>query len=97
MTRYYKGDVVKHLGIVYLVTDDFESDDQFTEYDLVHYLEVYTPTITLVGKTGGQQTIDAGSLIRQGKIWLNPGISSATDGAGILAADTIQVNFLRNL
>ena len=96
-TQYYKGDVVKYQNIVYLVTDDYESDVTFTEYDLINYLEVYTPTMTLVGKTGGQQTIGNGTLIRQGKIWLNPGISSATDGMGILAADTIQVNFLRSL
>lgn len=51
----------------------------------------------IVGKTGGQQIITAGSLIRQGQTWLNPGLGSAADGLGILAADTIQVNFLRSL
>jgi hypothetical protein len=96
-TQYKKGDIIKNQNIVYRVTSDYESDAAFTEYDFKNHLEVYNPSMTLIGKTGGQQTISNGTLIRQGRTWLTPGIGSAADGLGILAANSIQVNFLRNL
>ena len=96
-TQYKKGDIVKHQNIVYRVKSDYTSEVEFTEKDLTDYLEVYNPTMTLIGKTGGKQTIGNGSLIRQGKTWLTPGLGSAADGLGILVADTVQANFLRSL
>ena len=65
---------------------------------IVTFTEVaYSTQTILVGKTGNQISVPAGSLIRQGTTWLNPGIAKATDGRGISGSTTIQANFLRAL
>jgi hypothetical protein len=97
-TQYYTSDLIKHWDTVYKVTANFESGFDFlVDGQINENLEVYNNTITLVSRSGNTVTLPGDSLIRQGHIWLNLGASSATDGLGIVGADTVQVNFLRNL
>ena len=60
------------------------------------YLQLESNT-TLVGSTGVEIKLSAGNLVRQGMIWNNVGISTATDGMGLSKSTTKQANFLRAL
>jgi hypothetical protein len=52
---------------------------------------------TIVGKKGNQVVVQAGSLIRQGKLWLTNGKGVPSNGLGINYSDTLQANFLKGL
>ena len=54
-------------------------------------------TTSLVGPTGNIVSVPAGSVIRQGRIWYDLGVSSATNGTGLGNSNTQQANFLKAL
>lgn len=94
-TAYVKNDLISYNGATYQAKASFTSRSTF-EISIVVLTETGIATL-LMNKQGTVVSLPPNSLVRQGKIWLNPGYAGVTDGNGLLASTSQQALFLKAL
>ena len=94
-TSYVADDLISYNGATYQAKASFISRSTFETS-----IEVLTETgisTLLMNKQGTVVTLPPNSLVRQGKLWLNPGYAGITDGNGLVASTSTQALFLKAL